>query len=355
MARDQLLEARIDQQRDLITRLNEENADLRKIRDALEQELAAAREEDEEDRLANLLSFKPLTIEVPHDVAGAPGHPMTMWSDWHWGETVDPREMGGLNAFNEEIAQQRVRNLVSRTINILRNYAGMRAEYPDGMTVFLGGDMVSGLIHEELVATNWGNIVDQAQGVASAIAGGLITLADAFGKVNVVGVVGNHGRLTKKPQAKGRALDSYDRSVYKAVKHQLGLLGEWRVSIEIPDEIDRLVHVYNHRFMLTHGDALGASGGDGFIGAIGPIMRGSLKIAIAQSQINRDFDTIVIGHWHQYMPRGDANPVIVNGTLKGYDEYARNILRARFARPSQALWLVSPKNGVAAQWPVYVD
>jgi hypothetical protein len=32
--------------------------------------------------------------------------------------------------------------------------------------------------------------------------------------------------------------------------------------------------VYGVRFLLNHGDMLGVKGGDGIIGAIGPIMRG---------------------------------------------------------------------------------
>ena len=222
--------------------------------------------------------------------------------------------------------------------------------------------MVSGLIHDELVETNWGNIVTQASEVANAIAGGLRALADEFGRVWVTGVPGNHGRTTAKPRAKGSALDSYDRAVYQVLSDYFsgrGMAGEAgldpRITFDIPDCTDRQVVVEGHRFLLTHGNNLGVRGGDGIIGALGPIARGAVKLQRAESQVGQDFDTLVIGHWHQYMPRGDALPVIVNGTLKGYDEYARLYLRARFAKPSQALWLVAPKHGVAAQWPVYLD
>jgi predicted phosphodiesterase len=307
--------------------------------------------EDRERELTGSMKFEPMAVPAADHKPGAPGMPMTLWSDWHWGETVDARETGGLNAFNREIAQARVAKLVNNTITLLRDYSGPNPEYP-GIWVMLGGDMVSGLIHDELIQTNWGNIADQAFECAAAITGALLRMADEFGKVHVVGVVGNHGRTTRKPQAKGRALDSYDRSIYKSIAAKLA--GDSRFTIVIPDDTDYLFSVYGHRFLLTHGDSLGVKGGDGIIGALGPIARGAVKLRNSEGQVGRDFDTLIMGHWHQYIPRGDALGVIVNGTLKGYDEYARLYLRARFAKPSQALWLVSPKHGIAAQWCVYV-
>lgn len=64
---------------------------------------------------------------------------------------------------------------------------------------------------------------------------------------------------------------------------------------------------------------------------------------------------MLIGHWHTYVPRGDSIPVIVNGTLKGYDEYARLGMRVPYTRPSQALWFVHEKYGITAQWQIYLD
>ena len=53
---------------------------------------------------------------------------------------------------------------------------------------------------------------------------------------------------------------------------------------------------------------------------LGPIMRGKFKVGRSEAEIGRPFDTLLIGHWHQaLMLKG----VIVNGALKGFDEYAR--------------------------------
>ena len=61
---------------------------------------------------------------------------------------------------------------------------------------------------------------------------------------------------------------------------------------------------------------------------------------------------LVIGHWHQmiWLPR-----VIVAGTLKGWDEYARSALRAPPQAPSQPLWFVHPRRGITSKWEIKLD
>lgn len=302
-------------------------------------------------RVSNI-RVNPRPIPAAQHPAESPGFPMTMWSDWHWGEVVRDEETGGgINEFNYEIAVKRVDNLVNNTINLLRNYGGLAPSYP-GIYVCLGGDMISGGIHDELVETNWAAVTGQAFQVHDAIAGGLLQLADEFKKVYVPCVVGNHGRNAKKPRAKLRITENSEFWLYKALaKH---FASDDRFEFTVAEQPDIHFKVYEHRFLLTHGDALGTKGGDGIIGAIGPIMRGNVKIGRQQQLANRGYDTMIVGHWHSAQARGDLLPVIVNGTLKGFDEYANTFLRAPAAAPSQQLWLVSPKHGIGAQWSVDV-
>ncbi len=81
-------------------------------------------------------------------------------------------------------------------------------------------------------------------------------------------------------------------------------------------------------------------------------MRGRVKTHTSEVQIGRDFDTLIEGHWHQYLPLPGC---ITNGTLKGYDEYARIFLRARYQPPLQALWFNHPVWGITYHVPVYLD
>lgn len=279
------------------------------------------------------------------DKPGAPGVPCMMWSDWHWGEVVRAAEVNGANAFDAAIARDRARQLLQTTIDLLKNYT-VNPNYP-GIVLNLGGDMVTGDIHEELTITNDMPIMPTVIDLFGVLAECIETLADEFGNVFVPCVTGNHGRNTKKIQHKQRAFTSFDWLIYQLLDRHFW--NDRRVTFYIPDAADAFYKVYNHRYLLTHGDQF--RGGDGIIGPIGPIMRGDNKKRSRDSQMGRDYDTMVIGHFHQLMmlPR-----LIVNGSLKGYDEYAF-AGNFPFEPPAQALWLTHPELGMTISMPVYAD
>lgn len=302
--------------------------------------------------LANLSPTTPDWLGTPFvKSVSSSGVPMVMWSDWHWGEVVSSAEVGGVNTFNARVASARVQRLVAATIDLCKNHM-TNPDYP-GIVVCLGGDFMSGNIHEELRETNWGTVQQQFVEVQGQLEGVLRTMADVFGRVFVPCVVGNHGRNTIKPRAKGRVFENFEWNIYQQLARTFA--NDDRFMFQIPGETDAYFTVAGHRFLLTHGDCLGVRGGDGIIGALGPITRGAFKVGRSEAQIGRDFDTLLMGHWHTYIPRGEAAPVIVNGALKGYDEYARLMLRVPYSRPSQALWFVHPERGITAQWQVYLE
>ena len=318
---------------------------------------AAQREADTAERIrTEIYNLAARTPEPPKWLVpatkqhGSRGVPCTIWSDWHYGEVVRPEEIGGVNEFNADVAAARITRLVDTTIDLCFNHMGVATKNYPGIVVMLGGDMLSGDIHEELFATNDRTTQQCINDLTDLIASALERMADAFGRVFVPCVVGNHGRASRKPRMKGRIFTSHEWNIYCNLERYFKR--DDRVRFLIPEETDAYFKVYNHRFLLTHGDSLGVKGGDGIIGAIGPITRGSLKVARSEAQIGRDFDTIVMGHWHQmlWLPGG-----IVNGALKGYDEYARLAMRAPYSRPSQALWFVHPEHGITARWEVLLD
>jgi hypothetical protein len=274
--------------------------------------------------------------------------PVTIWSDFHWGEVVDADEMNGLNAFNIEIANRRLHTLVERTIRLCRDHV-VAPKYP-GIVVCLGGDMLSGDIHDELSQTNELAMPPALMDLFNALVWALGEMADAFGRVYVPCVPGNHGRMNRKPQAKRRAFMNFDWLLYQMLRSHFA--NDTRLVFSVPASGDCHFHVYGRRFFLTHGDAMGVKGGDGIIGALGPILRGTLKTRASEAKAGRDFDVAIIGHWHQYLP---LPRVVVNGSLKGYDEYARLFLRADPEPPQQALFFVHPVNGVVSHWPIYAD
>jgi len=280
-----------------------------------------------------------------------PGVPMTIWSDWHFGEQVFKEQVGGVNEFNLRIGQQRVKRLVDTTIDLCLNHM-VNPEYP-GVVVCLGGDMITGAIHDELAATNDGTVQDALFAVEDSLIAALTAMADAFGRVFVPCVIGNHGRDTIKPRFKNRPKQSFEWGLYHHLERHFK--NDKRIEFKIPNETDYHFSVQGHTFTLTHGDTLGVKGGDGIIGVIGPIARGATKLGRSEAQIGRAFKTLLIGHYHTYFHGGDAVPVVANGSLIGYNEYARLQLRVPYSRPCQALWFMHAKHGVTAAWPIYLD
>lgn len=275
----------------------------------------------------------------------SPGVPQLLLSDWHYGEVVDPQQVNGVNKFNLKIADARAHQIIERTILLLTKYM-TPATYP-GIVVDLGGDMVSGDIHEELSATNDAEIMPTVMHIVETLIWCIKALADAFGVVLVNCVTGNHGRNTKKIRAKGRNHTSFDWLIYAILaKH---FENDKRIKFNIATGSDLLFKVYDHGYCLTHGDQF--YGGDGIIGHLGPVTRGRQKKLSRDVAVGHVWDTMIHGHYHCYRP-GDT--IIGNGSLVGYGEYAA-AGNFGFELPRQALWVTHAKYGITYHIPVYAN
>jgi len=275
----------------------------------------------------------------------SPGVPTLFASDLHWGEVVHPSQIGGVNKFNVEIAHKRLDRLGERAVRLL-SIISPKLDYP-GIVLVLGGDMISGNIHDELAATNELNSMPAVLDLYGRLVALIEMLADKFGKVFCPCVSGNHGRDTHKIWSKDRHHTSFDWLLYCFLAKRFE--GNKRVSFLIPDGPDAYYKIYDHRYLLTHGDQF--RGGDGVVGALGPIVRGDHKKRSRNAQIDMEYDTLLLGHWHQYI---HLTRLIVNGSLKGLDEYAYSN-NFPFEVPQQALWLTHPKYGITFRMPVRLD
>lgn len=276
---------------------------------------------------------KPKGRSRPKDV------PILFTSDFQYGEVVKPAEISGLNAFDNDIARRRYRELIKSTIDICFNFRS-QSQY-DGIYYLRGGDAISGDIHQELRETNEVTSMVQVKEVAEMEAWGIEQLADAFGKVHVISVAGNHGRSTIKPRAKGYTETNYE--------YLIALMLEWyfakddRITFQTPIAGELLFNIHKTKFLLMHGDMIGSRGGQGFIGPAATIMRGLKKTRDQYAAMQRMFDWLLIGHWHVSMVLPNC---VVNGALVGPSEYSIKMLRAEPEAASQTLMFVDPKWGM---------
>lgn len=331
-------------------RMTDEIKALRKeLKDVVRHNLDAETVREKLFELAGQTPNPPnwLTAE-PRKGSGVTGVPCTIWSDWHLGETVERGEINGVNEFSLRIAERRIQTLADRIVDLCFGHM-TNPVYP-GIVVNLIGDIVSGNIHDELVETNEIELFPVVLWAVERIAAALRVLLTKFDNIFVACAGGNHGRTTKKKHMKRYVFKNADWLIYCLLEREFR--NDHRVQFMIPESNECLYRVYNHRYMALHGDDLGVKGGDGIIGAIGPIMRGEIKTRHSSAQIGRDYDTMLMGHWHQmlWLPRA-----IVNNTLKGFDEFARIALRAVASPASQALWFTHPKHGITARWEMLLE
>lgn len=290
-------------------------------------------------------------------VAGQPGwlksppksrtkHHATPWlllSDLHLDEVVNADEMRGTNAFDREIARQRLARTAQNFVRVCRDHwAGITY---DGVVMAMGGDIFTGEIHDELRETNEDSILGSLVHWVDPLAGVISLLADEFGKVHVPVVVGNHGRMSRKPRAKFRARSNFDWALGHALARTFAT--DNRVTFDIPDSADCRIECYGDAVLLTHGDQ--ASGGAGIGGIWPPIMRLAARKRAQGDATGAPFDLMAIGHWHQLVYGPDF---VVNGSLKGYDEYAM-VSNFGFEVPQQAAWLMSPEHGKTWTAPIF--
>lgn len=277
--------------------------------------------------------------------AKAPGVPKLMLSDLHWGEQVRSSQIGGVNSFNLAIARRRLRQVIESTI-FLCKIIDPSMSYP-GIVVPLGGDIISGNIHDELAATNELNTMPTLMDIYRNLVAAITLLADTFGHVFLPCVSGNHDRDTKKTWSKDRNHTSFGWLLYQFLASHFE--ADKRVTFYIPDGSDALYRIYGTRYLLTHGDQF--KGGDGIIGALGPVTRGEQKKNTRNAAVGQDYDVMEFGHFHKRMLTARLRG---NGSLKGYDEYAHTN-NFGFEPASQNFWITHPENGLCWDNAVWCD
>ncbi len=269
-------------------------------------------------------------------------------TDTHFDEVVDAASVDGINAYDRAIAEIRLRAAFEGSIVLARDY--LRGVKYDGISLFFGGDIFSGNIHDELRRTNMATLFESLLHYLGPMEAGIEMLAEEFGKVHVSGVPGNHGRSTMKPIHKDRATDNLDWLFYSLLARDFR--DDPRVTFQIPVTSDCRVSIYDTTFLLMHGDDF--HGGSGIAGALSPMMLGSHRTTRQKVAAGKPYDIMVLGHFHQRISL-PARGLLAGAALKGYDEYAYNKRFEPEREVTQEFWITTPEHGVTFSAPVIVS
>jgi hypothetical protein len=268
-------------------------------------------------------------------------------SDMHLGEHVDLDEMDGLNSYNAEICQNRMRRLFQTTASLLTEH--WKGDPVEELVVVFGGDMISGIIHDELLRTNDLTSIGQVDMAASILAGGVKFLREKVkAPVRIYTTPGNHSRLAQKPQVKSHAVDSYDTLVSWMVEHHLA--DDPGVEFFYTGSGEALFNIYGWWIMAQHGH-MGAGGTGGMYGPAYKQVRSMYKAHWTYARRGRGFHYAIEGHNHTttHLPFG-----IANGSVIGYNEYAGHKLKADPEVAKQNLIIFERQLGIIARQDLYL-
>lgn len=322
-------------------------------------------------------AIEPANIKYPETSSRrTPEEACLVLSDLHVGLACIPEEVGNIGNYNKNIFIKRLNNLINSVKKITEIH---RNSYKiDTLNIFALGDFV----HGSNDAGQWGflnteqNIVDQILTIVSEISRSILTLNKIFKNINFYGVVGNHGRVSKRGVEK--MFVNWDYLCYKYI--ELALANNKNVKFTIPRTPFCEVDVLSNKFLLVHGDSIKSWGGlpvYGMVRAEGRyqnLMQKTKSIDDLVRKIksygmdnnssvedlskiafnySKPLDYIVMGHHHQSaeIEANGGGRVILNPSFVGGDDYTINQLLTS-GEPSQKFFGVHPEGRT---WQYEID
>lgn len=268
---------------------------------------------------------------------------VTAASDWHVDEIVDARSVdGGLNEYNPDIAKKRAEvyfKSVLRLTDIHRN-----ATKIDNLILFLGGDFITSWLHEGDEEKNAFNPQEATIYAQNLLYSGIsfIRKYGKFKNIKVICKVGNHARTTKKIRFATEYKNSYEWMMYNALA--MAFEKDKVLDFIIPQSYLYTMDVYGYKLRFHHGHAIRYRTGVGGIAV-------PAKGAIAKWNVTNPVYYDIFGHLHTYT---DGGNFLCNGSLIGYTAYSEGN-HFEGEDPRQAYFLMDPKRGKTATWPIFVD
>lgn len=267
---------------------------------------------------------------------------VALWSDWHVEEEVKKGWVGGKNEYNLSIAEQRANECIRNTVTLLKKE--QVAAKIDKMILWLGGDFITGNIHDETVETALLLPMEAMIFAESLIKGGIQYILDNT-EVDLVIPCngGNHSRITKKQRHSTDVGNSLETMMYYHLAEYFK--GNKRVTFILQEGYHLIVPVYeDFKIRFHHGHDIRYGGG------IGGLYIPARK-AIGQWQKIEQVQLDCFGHFHNFKMDGDL--FICNGSLIGWSPYAVAI-KADFEKPRQTFFLVDKRHGKSVVAPIRI-
>lgn len=331
-------------QRATIARLQRE---LERLRTSREDYLAALRAAVTDAIRA--IQVPPVAPPPRDRRRGRPEVAIAVCADWQLGKRTP--------TYDSEVCAERIRRYAAKVLELTDI---QRAHHPvRECHVWLLGDLVEG----ELVFPGQAHRLDaslyrQVLTLGPTILGDLLrTLAGAFERVVVTGVIGNHGALGGRSRSEYHPESNGDSMLYEATR--LLLRDERRVEWRLPDvpgeraafAVDEIGSL---RALLVHGDQVhGGFAGYPWYG-VGRRLRGwALGTLTEAFGLPDGWSVAAMGHWHRtaLLTEGPIR-LYQSGSPESGNTWAAEQL-GQMSRPEQWLLFADPEKGrVTAEYIV---
>ena len=263
-------------------------------------------------------------------------------SDWHCEEQVRPGQVGGMNEFNLDIFAERAGWFFRNLAELVKKER--QAVAIPKLVLWLGGDLISGSIHDDLMEGNALGPIDAAILIKATVAGGIEYLQQELAPIQIVIPCssGNHGRITKKRRIATEQANSLEYMIYASLRDQFK--GKKDVTFVLPQGYHTYLDIYGFKARFHHGHAMRYAGGVG--GITIPVNK---KIAMWNRLRQVDYD--FFGHFHNHL---DGGHWVCNGSLIGYGAFS-NEIGAPFEHPKQAFCLIDKDKGKTGSFPIFLE
>lgn len=244
-------------------------------------------------------------------------------SDFHGGEVVDPAVIQNLNEYSVDIMLARVDELLDSVLSHKR-----RSPELTGLDVLYVGDMLSGANHQEIEVSNELVLAEQAVQMGTLMGQIVERLVPHYPNIRVFSVEGNHPRLNGKPMQAKNPANNGDWIAAQFCKQYLAPFDT--VTMEVGRGSIRF-QIAGRNVLALHGDGIRSS----MPGVPwGGVMR---RVNQLQAIMPEPISHFILGHFHQ-ANLVNAGRVIMNGSLKGCDEWT---LKSLGAGDPPAQWLLT--------------
>ena len=268
---------------------------------------------------------EPMNVNVHYTLFNSQTDLLCHLTDIHTGIEINTWK----NVFNEDVLKQRIEKYTSDILDI-------RGLHQSQNCYLVIGEILSGLIHNNLRLQNNMDLMEQFKYISELISAMLVRLANNFNHVYVYTTPGNHSRISPK---KEESLDGENMDVLLPFYLKARLQNVENVSIcdnTIEPEI-AMFNIRGNNVFSSHGHKDSPAN---------VVQNFTMMFGIKP-------DIVLLGHRHTNgLTTVYDTKIIESGCVSGNDQYAISIRKTN--RPEQTVSVVG-ENGLICLYDIQVD